>query len=107
MPGYLLHVGATVLCTHGGQAQATSPNPRVSVGGQPIVTQPAPYVVAGCTFPPPPVANGPCVTAQWVSAAVRVKAGGMPVLLQDSQAICAPTGTPLNIVVTQVRVKGT
>lgn len=107
MPGYLLHVGATVLCTHGGQAQATSPNPRVSVGGQPIVTQPAPYVVAGCAFPPPPVANGPCVTAQWVSAAVRVKAGGMPVLLQDSQAICAPTGTPLNIVVTQVRVKGT
>lgn len=107
MPGYLLHVGATVLCTHGGQAQATSPNPRVSVGGQPIVTQSAPYVVAGCTFPPPPVANGPCVTAQWVSAAVRVKAGGMPVLLQDSQAICAPTGTPLNIVVTQVRVKGT
>lgn len=107
MPGYLLHVGATVLCTHGGQAQATSPNPRVSVGGQPIVTQSAPYVVAGCAFPPPPVANGPCVTAQWVSAAVRVKAGGMPVLLQDSQAICAPTGTPLNIVVTQVRVKGT
>lgn len=107
MPGYLLHVGATVLCTHGGQAQATSPNPRVSVGGQPIVTQPASYVVAGCAFPPPPVANGPCVTAQWVSAAVRVKAGGMPVLLQDSQAICAPTGTPLNIVVTQVRVKGT
>jgi hypothetical protein len=39
--------------------------------------------------------------------AVRVTAGGLPVLLQDSQAICAPTGTPLNIVMTQVRVKGT
>jgi len=35
-----------------------------------------------------------------------VRAGGLPVLLQDSQAICAPNGTPVNIVMTQVRVKG-
>jgi hypothetical protein len=33
-------------------------------------------------------------------------AGGLPMLLQDSQASCVPNGTPLNIVVTQVRVKG-
>ena len=107
MPGYLLHVGATVLCAHGGQAQPTVPNPRVRVGGQPIVTQPMPYVVAGCPFPPPPAGNGPCLTAQWVVGAVRVKAMGAPVLLQDSQAVCAPTGTPLTIVVTQPRVRGT
>ena len=107
MPGFLLHVGATVLCAHGGQAQPTSPNPRVRVGAQAIVTQPAPYVVAGCALPPPTAGNGPCVSAQWISAAVRVRAGGMAVLLQDSQAICAPTATPLNIVVTQIRVKGT
>ena len=106
MPGFLLHVGATVLCAHGGQAQPTAPNPRVLVGGQPIVTQPAPYVVAGCPFVPPG-GNGPCVTAQWVVGALRVFAGGTPVLLRDSQAICAPTGTPLNVLVTQVRAKGT
>ena len=105
MPGFLLHVGATVLCAHAGQAQPTVPNPRVRVGGQPIVTQPMPYVVAGCTLPPP--AGGPCVTAQWVVGAVRVTANGQPVLLQDSQAICAPTGTPLNVLVIQVRVRGT
>ena len=105
MPGFLLHVGATVLCAHAGQAQPTVPNPRVRVGGQPVVTQPMPYVVAGCTLPPP--AGGPCVTAQWVVGAVRVTANGQPVLLQDSQAICAPTGTPLNVLVTQVRVRGT
>jgi hypothetical protein len=29
----------------------------------------------------------------------------MPVLLQDSVAVCAPTGTGVNVVVTQVRVK--
>ena len=106
MPGFLLHVGATVMCMHGGQAMPTAPNPRVRVGGQPVVTQPTVYTVAGCPFVPPG-GNGPCVTAQWVSAATRVRVGGMPVLLQDSQAVCAPTGTPLNIVVTQIRVKGT
>ena len=31
MPGFLVHVGATVLCSHGGQAQPTVPNPRVTV----------------------------------------------------------------------------
>ena len=104
MPGYLLHVNATVLCLHGGQAQATTPNPRVKVGGQPTVQQPNPWTVAGCPF-----MTGsnpmPCVTAQWVTAATRVRSGGMPLLLQDSQAVCAPNGTGVNIVMTQMRVK--
>lgn len=107
MPGFLLHMGATVLCMHAGQAQPVVTNPRVKVGGQPVVTQSGTYTIAGCTLPPPPNANGPCVTAQWITAATRVRAGGAPVLLQDSQAICAPTGTGLNIVVTQTRVRGT
>ena len=107
MPGYLLHVGATVLCAHGGQAQATAPNPRVKVGGQAVVTQSAPHTVAGCALPPPSAGNGPCVSANWITGALRVKAGGVPVLMQDSQSVCVPTGTPLNIVMTQVRVKGT
>jgi hypothetical protein len=106
MPGFLLHQGATVLCLHAGQAQPTAANPRVKVGGQPVVTQTAPYTIAGCTLPPPTAANGPCVTAQFVTAATRVRAGGMPVLLQDSQAICAPTGTGLQVILTQIRVKG-
>lgn len=106
MPGFLLHVGATVMCMHGGQAQPTAPNPRVLVSSQPVVTQAAPYMMAGCPFnvSSAPV---PCVTAQWVTAALRVRAGGMPVLLQDSQAVCAPNGTGLIVAVTQVRVRGT
>lgn len=107
MPGFILHQGATVLCMHGGQAQATAPNPRVKVGGQMVVTQSAPHTVAGCPFTTPAGSPLPCVTAQWVTAAVRVKAGGLPVLLQDSQAVCVPNGTGVNIVMTQVRVKGT
>ncbi|TPG11843.1 hypothetical protein EAH75_08860 [Rhodanobacter glycinis] len=104
MPGFLIHVGASVLCSHGGQAQATAPNPRVSVSGQPSVTLPAPWLVAGCALPPPPAANGPCVTAQFVSGATRVTSNGQPLLLFDSQAICAPTGTPVLIVASQMRV---
>jgi hypothetical protein len=107
MPGFILHLGATVLCSHGGQAQPTVTNPRVTVGGQPIVTQTAPYVVAGCGLPPPPAANGPCVSAQWITASTRVTSLGMPVLLLDSQAVCLPTGTPLLIAVTQTRVSAT
>lgn len=89
---------------HAGQAQPLTSNPRVKVGGQHIVTQSSTYSIAGCSLAA--TSNPPCATAQWVSAATRVKAGGMPVLLQDSQAVCTPTGTGLNIVVTQTRVKG-
>ena len=105
MPGYLLHLGATVMCAHGGQAQPTVTNPRVTVSGQPITTLPAPYVVAGCPFnvSGSPV---PCVTGQWTTAATRVTSNGMPVLLLDSQATCVPNGTPLIINSTQVRVVG-
>lgn len=106
MPGFLLHLGATVLCSHAGQAQPTVVNPRVLVGGQPTVTLAAPYVVAGCALPPPPGANGPCVTAQFVSSATRLTSNGQPLLLLDSQAVCVPTGTPLIIVATQARVTG-
>ncbi|MEP7012883.1 MAG: hypothetical protein ABJC13_21380 [Acidobacteriota bacterium] len=106
MPGFLLHVGATVLCSHGGQAQPTVSNPRVTVNGMPTVILAAPYVVAGCAMPPPTAGNGPCVTAQWITAATRITSNGQPLLLLDSQAICAPTGTPLLIVATQTRATG-
>jgi len=106
MPGPLLHVGATVTCAHMGQAQPGAPNPRVAVCGQPIVTQPVPYAVAGCPFTTPAGNPMPCVTAQWVSAATRVLSNGAPVLLLDSQAICTPNGTPLLIITTQTRVTG-
>jgi hypothetical protein len=105
MPGFVLHVGATVICAHGGQAQPTAPNPRVTVSGMPTVTMAAPYVVAGCVFNVSG-APSPCVTAQWVVAATRVTSNGQPLLLQDSQAICAPNGTPVSILATQARVTG-
>lgn len=105
MPGPLLHLGATVLCAHGGSATPTAPNPRVLVSGQPSVVMSPPYVIAGCPFN---VSGGPvpCVTAQWVVAATRVFSGGQPLVLMNSQAICAPNGTPLLAVAAQTRVIG-
>ncbi|MGC5221179.1 hypothetical protein ACPW96_01130 [Micromonospora sp. DT81.3] len=106
MPGFLLDAGATVLCSHGGRAAAAQPSPRVRAGGQPITTATAPHTVSGCPFN----AGGspmPCVTAQWTTGATRVRSLGAPVLLQDSQAVCAPNGTPVSVVTTQMRVQGT
>jgi hypothetical protein len=105
VPGELLHSGATVQCLHGGQAQASTPLPRVKLGGQPAVGQSGSWTVAGC--PLPPQAGGPCVSAQWVVAATRVTSGGVPLVLKDSTAVCTPTGTGLQVVVVQAKVKGT
>jgi len=105
MPGPILHFGATVLCAHGGQAMPTAPVARVLVSGQPVATIAAPYVVAGCPFPP--VSGGPCVTGQWVVGAMRVLAMGQPVAIQTGVAICAPTGTPLLPVAAQPRAIAT
>lgn len=104
MPGYLLQDGATVLCAHGGQAQPTSPDARVTADGRAVTTQAAPWTVSGCTLVSP--APGPDATAQFTTAANRIRASGVPVLLQDSQALCAPSGNPTSVVTTQTRVKG-
>ncbi|ALE06451.1 hypothetical protein AL755_14930 [Arthrobacter sp. ERGS1:01] len=106
MPGPLLHVGATVMCAHGGQAQATAPNPRVTVSGQATVTVTPPWTVAGCAMPPPSAGNGPCVTATFTTSATRLMSGGVPLLLADSQALCTPTATPLLPVTFQLRATG-
>jgi hypothetical protein len=105
MPGYLLNSASQVMCVHGGKAAPTAPFPRVKVAGQPVVTQTAPWTVAGCPFTAGTTPM-PCVTAQWTVAATRVKAGGAPVLLQSGQAVCVPNGTGVVVSATQPRVKG-
>jgi hypothetical protein len=53
-----------------------------------------------------PPAPGPCLTAQFVTSALRLTSTGQPLLLMDSQALCAPGGTPLLPVMVQTRVIG-
>ena len=101
MPGPLLHVGATVLCTHGGPASFAPGSPRVLVGGMPVATMADQTLVAGCPFN---VGGGPhpCVRVQWLTPAVRVLVNGAPPLLQTSSGLClaadqAPQGAPLPV----------
>jgi hypothetical protein len=65
------------------QAQPTVPNPRVTVSGQPTVLLTSPYVISGCTLPPPTAADGPCVSAQWLSGTTRVTSNGQPLLVKQ------------------------
>ena len=50
MPGPVVHLGATVTCTHAGPATPAAPFPRVLVSGQPVVTLATPYVITGCAL---------------------------------------------------------
>jgi hypothetical protein len=102
MPAPILHLGATVLCSHAGQATPLAPFPRVTLSGQPAVTLASPYAIAACALTG--TTNPPCVTGQWTAGAVRVLAGGAPVATLAGQSVCTPTGTPMMPVVAQLRV---
>lgn len=105
MPGYLIQQGATVMCAHGGQAVATVPSPDLSLDGLPAAVVPDPWAVVGC--PGVPTVIPPCVTAQWVLGTTRVTSYGQPLVIDAGVAVCAPGGTPLLPILTQVRVTAT
>lgn len=103
MPEPILHMGATVLCSHGGPATPITASTAVFVSGMPIVTIAIPYMIAGCTFVPP-AGNGPCVTGQWIVGATMVFSQGQPVAIMSGVSLCAPTGTPMLPITTQTLV---
>lgn len=110
MPGFVYHVGASAICPHGGQVTTLPGTPRVRVSSQPVATMADQSLVAACPFATPVPKPQPCIRVQWLVPAVRVRAGGQPVLLQDSQGLCLsaeqiPQGPPV-VVATQPRVKG-
>jgi hypothetical protein len=107
MPGMPVPFGSSVLCTHGGTATATTPNPRVTVGGTPTVTIAAPWTIAGCAMPPPPNGNGPCVSGQWLVGTTRILSLGQPLVIQTGASLCVPTGTPMNALAPFPRVIAT
>lgn len=102
MPAPALNLGAVVTCSHAGPAQPVSPFPRVLVAGQPVVTIASPYAVTGCALTGSP--NPPCVTGQWLTGAVRVLAGGVPVATMAGSSTCVPTATPMLPLSAQPRV---
>ncbi|AWV06316.1 hypothetical protein [Marilutibacter maris] len=104
--GFLATIANTVLCGHGGKAQPTAPNPRVRLGGKPIVTQPPPYLIAGC----PHLTEGgsplPCVSALWPTGALRLRSMGQALLLDGDRGVSVPNGVAVSILPGQTRVRG-
>jgi hypothetical protein len=108
--GFLVHVGATIICPHAGQASCITSNTRVLASGQPIVTQADTFPITGCPFTVPVATPHPCVAIRWLVPSLRILVGGKAAILQDSTGICqsadqAPQG-PANIVATQIRANG-
>jgi len=104
MPSPVVHLGATVLCTHAGTAVPTAPNPRVTVSGQPVVTVGSPYTIAGCGLTG---SAPPCVSGVFLAGATRVLAGGQPLAVITGSSTCVPTATPLLPLTAQPRVTAT
>lgn len=107
--GFLVHVGATMICPHAGQISAITTNTRVFVGKQPVVTQSDIFSIAGCVFNISGTPH-PCVITKWLAPALRVLINGKPAILQNSTGLCqsadqTPQGVP-NVIATQVRVSG-
>ena len=107
----LYHVGATAMCPHAGNVQVITSNTRVFVSQQPVATFADTYPIAGCPFTVPGPKPQPCIKVQWLVPASRVFVNGQPVILKTSTGICQsaeqiPQGAP-NVVMTQIRVKGT
>jgi hypothetical protein len=103
MPGFMLHVGATVVCSDPvpGQATPQMSNPRVRVGGKGTILLLAPYVVSGCGR------NSPCTAGSFTQGARRVKSMGQPVVLTDSQSTTVPNASLLLPRRSQTRVRAT
>jgi hypothetical protein len=114
MPGFLLHVGATVQCMHAAPATGTTTNTRVFINGQPAVTMTDVFTVAGCPFTIPGPKPQPCVTIRWLPAAAgRVFINGQPAVVRvqgPGPGICQsaeqiPQGLPI-VSAIQTRVFG-
>lgn len=118
MPGFLLHVNATMQCTHQAPATIAPSQPRVVVSGQPVATMASQIAVTGCPFQIPVGAGTkpqPCVTVKWTMPSTRFLVGGQPAALLPTPGtgpgICfsveqIPQGPPV-VSVVQTRVIGT
>lgn len=101
MAAPILTSQAVVMCGHAGPASHIPSQTRVLIGGSPVAVAADQHPVSGCSL-----ASGSatfCTVLTWTMPAVRVMAGGQPVLLQSSLPIGVGPGT---VVSAQPRVTG-
>jgi hypothetical protein len=119
MPGFLLHVGASVQCFHKAAATISPGLPKVLVSGQVVATTSSQVaVLPGCPFQVPAPSGTkpqPCVSIKWGTVATKVLVGGNPALLGPAPGVVAgicqsaeqiPQGAP-SIITMQTRVSAT
>lgn len=103
MTGPILHLGASVNCTHGAAMQVAPGSARVLVDNKPAATMADSFPVAGCPFQIP-IGTGtkpsPCLRIQWTVPATRVTVNGSPVITMVSTGLglspeSAPQGPPI------------
>ncbi len=106
MPAPILHLGATVLCSHAGQATPVAPFPARPAVGPAGGDADVAVCDRGLRAHRPRAVRLASRRSGW-SARSRVMAGGAPVLTMTGQSVCVPTGTPMMPVVAQTRVLAT
>jgi hypothetical protein len=99
MGAFILDMGCTISCPHGGQAEVIPGNTQVNVGGNFALLVEDTMLISGCSFTVGNVPQ-PCLTIQWTAPAASVSVNGTPVLLQTSVGLCLneddlPQGTAI------------
>ena len=108
MPGPVLTSAATVQCAHLGRGTPATPNPRITIYGQPVVTIATQYAIAACTLPAATGGNSPpCTSGSFTTASTKVLTDKGFLLLADSQGTSLPNGTPLVVAPSQTKVIAT
>lgn len=110
MGDFLIQIGATGMCPHGGPLQIVPSQVKVLLSGQPAATASDQFLITGCAFTTPVPKPQPCVTAKFLPA-VKVLLSGTPAVLKGGGLICQsaeqiPQGPP-SVTVTQLKVTGT
>jgi uncharacterized Zn-binding protein involved in type VI secretion len=86
MPGFVVHFGAKMNCTHQAPVNIAATQPRVLVDKKPVALMGDPMLVTGCPFQIPTPAGAPkpqpCVSVKWAMPSTRVLVNGLPVMLQ-------------------------
>jgi hypothetical protein len=105
----ILDETCTILCPHGGTATVVSTDTQASINGPMVLLQTDAMIIAGCVFNVLGVPS-PCVTIQWVVAALQVTVNGIPVLNESSVGLClnalgVPQG-PAIVIADQMQVLG-
>ncbi len=97
MPGNLLTTASTIQCPHGGRANLSTSNTKVTAGAAVLLSSDV-HAVAGCSFTLPGGKYSPCVRIEWASPATKAEVDGTGPLVKTSVGKClSAEGAPQGV----------